>query len=206
MKYLYANGCSWTCDGPKPWPSFLGEKLSVEVINDSKGGGSNDRIFRTTTNFLVENQDILNELIVVIGFTWPTRLEYLEYTEDGPKYKNVTWENEKALWPYYLWNESTIDSNHPRDPYFKKLSKNIIINLHKHLLELDIPHLFFFIPYDIRSSSTWSEKELNYLNMQNFIFDVCFEELKIDQVSDKDTHPGIKSHEKMANYIYEIIK
>ena len=59
---LMTNGCSFTqgiydnfpeCDA---WPYQLGRLLGWDVFNLAKGGGSNARIFRTTMEYLLENQ------------------------------------------------------------------------------------------------------------------------------------------------------
>jgi len=85
---LYANGCSYTSgcelEGPnvgdsqynkdRAWPSILAKKLGAKVINESKAGGSNDRIVRTTLDWILNNSST-EELLVVIGWTDPYRSE-----------------------------------------------------------------------------------------------------------------------------------
>jgi len=74
---LVANGCSFTegyCLGDKTmaWPSRLGKMLNTNVHNLAIGGGSNDRIFRTSIQHLHLNQDVD---VLVIGWTGIARSE-----------------------------------------------------------------------------------------------------------------------------------
>ncbi|MCU9952103.1 hypothetical protein OEJ37_01760 [Burkholderia sp. BKH01] len=97
---LYANGCSMTygyelIDDPQThvclddayreahaWPGRLAVRVGAEkVVNDSIPGGSNDRILRTTiqwvTDFLGAGGDAARRsLLVVIGWSDPMRREY----------------------------------------------------------------------------------------------------------------------------------
>jgi len=90
-KLLYANGCSWTAGNgiqedknfepgkrldEYAWPKVLADKLGYEVTNSSEGAGSNQRIVRTTVNFvktIPESQR--KDVLVVIGWTTPERGE-----------------------------------------------------------------------------------------------------------------------------------
>lgn len=74
---LLANGCSFTegydLDDPmKSWPFQLASKLNYNVVNLALGGASNDRIFRTTIEYLnTHNKPDL----IVIGWTGFNRAE-----------------------------------------------------------------------------------------------------------------------------------
>ena len=67
IKYVYSNGCSYTegcgLDNPvkERYSKFLADKFGAEDINQSEGGGSNQRIFRTTYDWISENQDKLKD-------------------------------------------------------------------------------------------------------------------------------------------------
>ena len=92
LKKLYANGDSWTYGqelGEIPyrpdeldykfyntWPWWLAQRMKLpQVINDSKGGGSCDRIFRTTVNYIKNHED-LSDTLFVIGWTSAERWEF----------------------------------------------------------------------------------------------------------------------------------
>lgn len=102
MKTLYANGCSMTYgaeiggeirdkDGEligdvdskyrenHAWPTILSKFLNMKIINDSDGGSSNNRIFRTTMdwtcNYLKEGKKA-QDLFVAISWSLSSRSEY----------------------------------------------------------------------------------------------------------------------------------
>jgi hypothetical protein len=94
---LFTNGCSWTWGGGlEPnytteegrlalcWPHHLGEQLGCsEVVNLSIGCGSNQRIIRTTFDWLQKKTpDELDETIAVIQLTEPSRYEYYQPETD----------------------------------------------------------------------------------------------------------------------------
>ena len=94
IKYLYVGGDSWSRgddlpedetladypDGPMGRPigrysDVLGEKIGWEVINESQGGGSNDRTVRKMIDWFAKNKDKWEETFVVICWTQYTREE-----------------------------------------------------------------------------------------------------------------------------------
>lgn len=88
---LFTNGCSWTYGGalnldqPEQeaerlkvvWPHHLGKLLNTEqVVNLAMGCGSNQRIIRTTFEWLLtQSKEELADTIAVIQFTEPSRFE-----------------------------------------------------------------------------------------------------------------------------------
>jgi hypothetical protein len=104
MKYLYNIGCSFSIGNgigeelgysvssdPRKkadWPAIkeleaksrysavLSEKLGLKEINEANGGGSNQRIFRKTWNWIAKNPKLLSETLFVIQWTFPLRAEY----------------------------------------------------------------------------------------------------------------------------------
>jgi hypothetical protein len=85
-KVLYVNGCSHT-HGTElamdnrldlTWPHLLTNYLVFDLINDSECGSSNDRIFRTTIEYILSTPTPPEK--VVIQFTEPDRIEIIEKT------------------------------------------------------------------------------------------------------------------------------
>lgn len=84
IDYIYANGCSYV-DGTglhqlqkRPTAVHLfARQLKCDYLNNAKGGGSNQRIVRTTIDWLLENKDKWNEVLVLIGWTEFHRYEIL---------------------------------------------------------------------------------------------------------------------------------
>jgi hypothetical protein len=93
LKYLYANGESWT-EGVKfdeetgilqdqRWSKLLSDKLGLIEINESEGGGSNDRMVRTTIEWFDNNIDKWDEVLVILGFIDPIRMEYWDEVDNN---------------------------------------------------------------------------------------------------------------------------
>ena len=75
INYVVANGCSWMehHNNERDLAKHFALKYNIctEVnhnpnrhINLSIGGGSNDRILRTTTEWIMNNQDIVKETFI----------------------------------------------------------------------------------------------------------------------------------------------
>ena len=90
LKYLVANGCSFSRHPHEPnhvrntfssdkdyynyvfsknYSILLANKLGVEDVNISHYGASNDRIFRTTYDWIQENKEKVKDTLFVIGLT-----------------------------------------------------------------------------------------------------------------------------------------
>ena len=85
-KYLYANGCSFTKHTPLAesdlWPTMLAQRLGIpEVINQAKGAGGNDRIFKTLSKFLLDTNIANSDILAMIQITFPFRFELPLATE-----------------------------------------------------------------------------------------------------------------------------
>jgi len=81
---LLTNGCSFTqgiydnFNEQDAWPYQLADKLGWQVDNLAEGGGSNARIFRTTMEYLLDN----NPGYVAIAWTQHDRHELPYHTGD----------------------------------------------------------------------------------------------------------------------------
>ena len=84
-KYLVTNGCSFVFgDGlgnteehfKYRFSNLLSNKLLCEDINLSKTGASNDRIFRTTFDWVENNKDKCKDTLLILGLTDPSRVEF----------------------------------------------------------------------------------------------------------------------------------
>jgi hypothetical protein len=80
LKYLYANGDSWMVgdgvENEERWSKLLSDKLGLIEINESTSGGSNDRMVRRTIRWFDNNIDKWDEVLVILGFIEPIRIEY----------------------------------------------------------------------------------------------------------------------------------
>lgn len=96
---LFTNGCSWTWGGGLDeywqtendrlelvWPHHLGNLLGItDIVNLSIGSGSNQRILRTTLNWLLsKTPEELKNTIAVIQWTELSRYEYYVPKRNDP--------------------------------------------------------------------------------------------------------------------------
>jgi len=88
IKHIVFNGCSFVqgCqDNPEHskfqdtarFSKLLVDKLGVQEINLAMGGSSNDRILRTTYDWILENEDKVSSTLFIIGLTQVERTELL---------------------------------------------------------------------------------------------------------------------------------
>ena len=96
IKYLVINGCSYS-EGACMYPNEektqdkkyknrfskkLSEKLNCEEINISQSGGSNDRIFRTTFDWIQKNKEKVKDTLFIIGLTGLARVDFYSKHEN----------------------------------------------------------------------------------------------------------------------------
>lgn len=91
IKNIVSCGCSWVygtgCKiiGEEKLSALFAKKYNAKDINLAIEGGSNDRIVRKITNWIVENKDRLDETLFLIGVTEPQRFEiWSPYTSNPP--------------------------------------------------------------------------------------------------------------------------
>ena len=134
MKTLLVNGCSWTAGGGLDtpdtkenieqllnhvvWPSHVKRKLGFDkCINLAEGCGSNQRICRTTFDWVMQQDaETLKNTTVIIQWSHEDRYEYYVPTEeeksDFQKRYQVTPATEESL------HKSLLDSNTGKLPLF----------------------------------------------------------------------------------------
>lgn len=162
------------------WPSCLAKQLNFEVCNLSKGGSGNAEIFHKilTTSF---NED---DLVVIM---WSHFVRYDHFSMDDSEYTGIrrwTWETNPYEKSNFDWHNAY---------------RNYLTFHHAalYLLNKNIRHLAFMgYPPDYESYP-----KPNYLTIPNF-FKV--EGYIQDYALDKG-HFGIKSHEILADMLYNII-
>lgn len=90
IKTLYANGDSWTFGQElkddntdhltykfyNTWPWHVAQELKIlQLVNEAQGGGSNDRIFRKTIDYIRNYKGKPEELLVIVAWTTYERFE-----------------------------------------------------------------------------------------------------------------------------------
>ena len=162
---LYVNGCShsaaaeaavpyaWSCDdgnrwgtGTEPHPAnlavsygkHLADALGAELVCQASSGGSNDRVIRTTQDWIRLNPNKLADTVMILQWTtW----EREEWWHDGTWYQvnasgadTVPTELAERYKNYIVDIDWTVKTND---------AHNKIWNMHLYLKELGIKHLFF---------------------------------------------------------------
>jgi hypothetical protein len=128
------------------YPYQLAKLLDGEIVgNPAVGGASNDRILRTTEEYL-RDCERTNEYpdLIVIGWSEPTRLDWFVngkyeslYSEDFPPVESHKVNDTRATHFSQDWRHTSIEYVMTQYHHEK------IFNLHQHLEYLKIPHLFF---------------------------------------------------------------
>ena len=237
---LLSNGCSWTFGGSlnldyesqteqrlaSVWPHHLGKNLNAnEVINLGAGCGSNQRIIRTTFEWLLkQSPEQLKDTVAVIQWTEPTRYEYYEPIEYNNSLENIPnrWAKVKV--------DVCLQSEHTPDGYnfaFERSQRRFETNSYQENMYESIDRLsamarifetfgvkYFYWNY-IDFSYTYPQniKEY-YINQFPWIDNpgndpayMTVEDLwQYDRVSPTDAHPSFQGHRELADIIYSKIK
>lgn len=210
MARLVAFGCSTTyghglpdCTvgmdaGPEPskfaWPNILAEKLGRTPVNLSKPGAGNTEILWKMFNFDFEPDDLC-----IVIWSYFTRSEFFMYTDD-PSGRRIIEDRQN---PRFYQDEDIF------------LEHNIIANLltmdhgARYLDDLNIqsyayigPHLVFDTK-DVESNEVYF-KPHSRVNVSNLDLSFSIRRCIVDQGLDI-VHPGMKSHEVIAETLYEKI-
>jgi len=81
IKNIVSCGCSWVAgtgcykEDTERLSSLFAKKYNAKDINLAKEGGSNDRIVRKITNWILGNKNKLDETLFLIGLSEPKRFE-----------------------------------------------------------------------------------------------------------------------------------
>jgi hypothetical protein len=246
MKKLYVNGCSWT-DGDLldhegvlkhfglngvgrdySYPKIVADYFKLDLIDESRYGGSLNRIVRMSWDFLMNNNSPISETMFI--FEIPNGFRDEIYSNKIDKYFNITsgnlhnpndkTENNKE------WHEMKNDivKNYYDfcnfDEFSKKEYMNLIglISYIKHYTN----KIYLIQPNDKINKYGLYNILINYtniiklsdstfnLNEYNTIEDMCKnEKLSVGYELNngiEDTHPGISGHKKLAEIIIKHIK
>ena len=107
---IYWNGCSFVQGAENPsedqFVTLVGEHFKVDWHRDSKVGGSNDRIWRTSMDYFLRGGKADLAIIVWSGIN---RFEYLNK-------KNNTWRS--AVWVKHSFNKATLELTKDSEVHF----------------------------------------------------------------------------------------
>lgn len=224
---LYANGCSMTYGAElggmgsfaeterenkyrieHAWPNQLGKLLNMQSINDAKGGSSNDRITRTTLEWISkyrsEGKD-LTKLFVVIGWSGEQRREFL--SNRGEWYD---------LLPHWIPknNKPIAKITKIYIRYFFNRQADVIrstihfITLQSFFKVHNIPYLFFnaLHEYILKDFNTEAKHLYKLIDFRRFyLVDGGMYKNSQEYPVGPNNHPLEKGHKVWANQLYDCI-
>ena len=176
-------------------------------VNDSESASSNDRIIRTTEEWLANNQ---KPSLVLIGWTTWERQEWLHngiyYQVNSSGYDSVP---EELQHKYKCWVIEQADPEQQKENELKWHQR--IWDWHNDLTRREIPHLFFntYLYYHnvVAHSLEQYDWEGAYIAPYDPMF-TYYQWLKnkgIDTVNPQSYHFGINGHRKWAYFLKEYI-
>lgn len=183
------------------YSQILANNLGYELVCDAESGSSNDRIIRTTLEYLKHNTP---DLIVIGWATW----EREEVLIDGNYYQfSAGWITD--CWPpiptnvteqYKQWVTDRDDTQ----TYCESAQKQIW-GLHQQLR--DIPHLFFNTYRGLTVKDQF-DFDTSYLNPYefNFSYSLWLKNQGYQTVNQNSFHFGPDAHQAWANHLTNMLK
>jgi hypothetical protein len=178
------------------WGKKLADQLGWELHCDAESASSNDRIIRTTKQYL-ESHVTKPDLMILQWSTWEREEWFLYFN-------------------WYQVNASGIDHVHPElEERYKNFVANIdwraktreahtkIWDFHLYLQARKIPHLFFNGNTDFSKVKTKKDWDVNYLAPYDskMTYHSILQSKGVDTVSPHSYHYGADGHRAWANYI-----
>lgn len=229
---LFANGCSFTWGGSLEqfyehgntkqrldlcWPAQLGTLLGAnEVVNLGEGCGSNQRILRTTFDWLAQQTpERLADTVAVIQWTDLSRYEYYCPEDFSNSQENISerWAKIKEGICLQVGERHSVALERSQKRLetltMQEESYQVIANCSA------ITHMFQ--SFGVTKYYFWSHHNYKdrYLNRPKSYFSNRFpwiDDTKIgkskwtwETISDSDKHPSPQGHRDIAEIIYKII-
>lgn len=172
MSTLLINGCSYTTNW-SPLDKVLGKKLEFEsTVNLSTPGSSNDRIFRTTLEYIFKNKVDF----VMLSMTFWDRQEAYWADDDWTDYspmgatRPAELKNDESMYKKYIQDRYRYDVD---INYMDKLLNDIIM-FTGWLDSMGIRYLIFSSPgeYFKWAKFTFNQDKLTYLKNNTRIIDI----------------------------------
>lgn len=198
MSRLIAFGDSFTfghylpdCDEQPSmlaWPQLLGDKLGLEVVNQSSPGASNNEILFTILNFKFQPTDL-----VVVGWTFVHRdllykKSFFGKLFNKDEHRRVSIHDNDDI--SKKWQEVHTD-------YDRRIRTGLLIeHADLYLRSLNLRHYHFFALDFFNLKPIWTHKPVTWINETI----IKYKDFALD-----NKHPGIKTHSLAADTLYRII-
>ena len=212
-KYLFANGCSFvlgrstgTIDTGDDnayvsmehrFSAILAKKLGCLDVNLGQGNGSNNRIVRSTYEWVQKNSDKCKDTLVVLGTS--------AFMRDIKEHLN---------WKEIVKGSINIKSDIMKDLEMKK--QTMTYNLLIHYLKsfgCDVIYFNSFDNFDLSTTQLKFDDDnrswFKWLSKNHGERSKGFKQYTHNPdgwYGSDNGHPGIKSHKKIADDLYEVIK
>jgi len=187
---------------------LLAKKLNLEFATDAQNGASNDRILRTTRDFINNNSH--KDIFVLIGWSTTDRKEVKidnEYYSFSPGYrvpnnKNSVLNAEFKKYILALDHQAVTDQNN--------LWHKQIYKFHQELSNSNIPHLFFNTFSIFNESGKLDHEKIHYNWDHNMIgpyhkhetYYWWIKDQGYNTVSKNSYHYGADAHQRWADFLY----
>ena len=179
------------------WGKLLAERLKANFYCDAESASSNDRIMRTTKQWIQNNDKNLYRTLIILQWSTWEREEWLindKYYQVNASGIDVVPESHQQQYKEYIANLDWQKKTH--DAHLK------IWNFHLWLQTRNINHIFFNGNNDFSEITTLVDWKDNYLEPYNKTktFNSIVGE-KYDTVSPTSWHYGADAHRFWANYL-----
>ena len=224
IKYVYSNGCSYTegcgLDNPEKerYSKFLADKFGAEDINQSEGGCSNQRISRTTFDWISENKDKLKDTLFVIQLSYPVRNEIWSVYKDN---NGEISEEDRHWWGaqfghdgYSAWDHNERDTSVDKDEInfnyvppnkvCSEISWRYALGLQSYFKSNNIKYIFFEGDINEHGYLDRNTKTAKLVN-----FDYFYKEPFLGSARNRVTecnHPNVEVQIEWADKLYSFYK
>lgn len=230
---LFTNGCSWSFHGTlrnivndesrrkvSVWPAYLANFLQLSnFVNLADGGGSNQRILRTTYNWLLtQTKKDLEDTIAIIQITDISRFElYYPISNDVNEDLPGQWVKVK----HNLVNKDSFNKSVWDIKEMSIRAETIIKNTNNiEDMYRNIGYLFalkgLFDAYGVKKYYFWNKSGLDGWNtftikhkeqiQKSFNILDYDEHWSYERISNYDPHPSVNGHKEIAKIIFNKIK
>ena len=234
-KILYNIGCSYSegngigedkglrpgsdeskkLEAKSRYSAILSDKLGLTEINEAKGGGSNQRIFRKTWNWIAKNPKLLSETLFVIQWSYPVRSEYYNPEIDDKKWNHVDYVNDKKWTDQKFGMNEYLGFKVPDVETSSDITLRYVLSLQSFFKEHKVNFIFFEGDDSMWEQESFQGKmrksSINFTSNLGKLVDLDYWVLEsFIPFSGKELtsngHPNAKSQIKWAEKIENIIK
>ena len=201
---LYVNGDSHSygidLEDSNKFGAIVAQHFFMQLTNQSKIGASNDRIIRTTKEYLENHRPDL----IIIGWStwereeWVYQDRYYDVNSSGHDVLPVELENQYKNWVVHQTKETLLEKS--------QLWHDTIYNFHLELQKKKIAHVFFNCMYDFFSVTNRCDWNHNHVGAYDTNLSFYWYLKNQGFESDQWYHYGASANEAWANFLIKHIE